>query len=311
MALTLRRKKGPSKFEQASDGSMTLMEHLIELRSRLFKAALAVVAGLIAGLFLAQPVFELLKRPYEELPGAVGLVALGPTDPFTVKLQLAMWIGLLVGSPVWMYQMWAFVAPGLHRHERKWAYVFVALAVPLFFAGAVLAWFVVDKSLFFLIDAGIGGLTTSFEAKRYIDFVTTMLLLFGVAFEFPLLLLMLNFTGVVTARRLASWWRAVIFICTLFAAIVTPDPGVFGMLTLAGALSLLYFMALGVAFINDRRKGRGKELYAGLDDDELSPLEDDRHPVSVTDRIDAPEPVPAPEPVARPMPLERRYDEST
>ena len=311
MALTLRRKKGPSKFEQASDGSMTLLEHLIELRSRLFKAALAVVAGLVAGLFLAQPVFDLFKQPYEELPGATNLQVLGPVDGFTIKLQLAMWIGLLVGSPVWMYQLWAFVAPGLHRHERKWAYVFVALAVPLFFAGAVLAWFVVDKSLYFLIEAGIGGLSTSFEAKRYVDFVTTMLLLFGVAFEFPLLLLMLNFTGVVSARRLASWWRAVIFICTLFAAIVTPDPGVFGMLTLAGALALLYFMALGVAFINDKRKGRGKELYADLDDDELSPLEDDRQPVSVTDRIDAPEPVPAPEPVARPLPLERRYDEST
>ena len=311
MALTLRRKKGPSKFEQAADGSMTLMEHLVELRGRLFKAAVAVVLGLIVGFFLAEPVFNLFKQPYNRLDGATNLQLLAPTDGFTIKLQLAMWIGLLIGSPVWLYQLWAFIAPGLHRHERKWAYVFVAIAVPLFLAGAVLAWFIVDKSLHFLIDAGIGGLTTAFEARSYIDFVTTMLLLFGVAFEFPLLLLMLNFTGVVSARKLASWWRAVIFICTLFAAIVTPDPGVFGMVTLAAALALLYFMALGVAFINDKRKGRGKEIYANLSDDELSPLEDDRQPVGASDRIGVPEPVAAPDPVPAPLPLERRYDEST
>ncbi len=311
MALSLRR-KGPTKFQQAADGSMTLIEHLIELRSRLFKAAVAVVVGLIAGFFLAQPAFDLLAVPYERLTGsAEKLQQLAPTDGFTIKLQLAMWIGLIIGSPIWMYQLWAFVAPGLHRHERKWAYVFVAIAVPLFVGGALLAWVIVDKSLNFLIEAGISGLSTAFEARRYIDFVTTMLLLFGVAFEFPLLLLMLNFTGVVSAKRLAGWWRTVIFICTLFAAIVTPDPGVFGMLTLAAALSLLYFLALGVAFINDRRKGRGKELYAGLSDDELSPLDDDRQPVGAGDPVDMREPIAAPDPVPAPLPLERRYDEST
>ena len=204
MALTLFRKRGPSKFQQAADGSMTLVEHLIELRSRLFKAAVAVVLGLIVGVFLAQPTFNLLKRPYERLPGSgvTKLQLLGPTDGLIITLQLAMWIGLILGAPVWLYQLWAFVAPGLHKHERKWAYVFVGIAAPLFAAGAVLAYFVVDKSLTFLVNAGIGGLSTAFEAKRYIDFVTTMLLLFGVAFEFPLLLLMLNFTGVVSARRL-------------------------------------------------------------------------------------------------------------
>jgi sec-independent protein translocase protein TatC len=311
VALTLFKKRGPSRFERAADGSMTLIEHLNELRTRLFRASLAIVAGLIAGFFLAEPAFDLFKRPYEKLPGATNLQLLAPTDGFTIKLQLAMWIGLILGSPVWMYQLWAFVAPGLHKHERRWAYVFVGIAVPLFAAGAVLAYFVVDKSLHFLVEAGIGGLTTAFEAKRYIDFVTTMLLLFGVAFEFPLLLLMLNFTGVVSARRLAGWWRAVIFICTAFAAIVTPDPGIFGMVSLASALVLLYLLALGVAFVNDRRKGRGKELYAGLADDEISPLDDDREPVAGRDRVDAPEPIPAPEPVAGPLPLERRFDEST
>ncbi len=152
------RKRGPSTFERASDGSMTLVEHIRELRNRLFWASLGVLVGLIVGFFLADPVFDLLKQPYCRLPGAVvdgecqKFLMLAPADGFILKLKLALWIGLIVGGPVWLYQLWAFVAPGLHRHERKWAYVFVAIAVPLFVAGAVLAYFVVDKGLDFLMD---------------------------------------------------------------------------------------------------------------------------------------------------------------
>ena len=298
---------------------MTLVEHLIELRSRLFYASIGVVAGMIAGFSLAQGAFEVLKRPYEKLVAGTDdqLIALGPADNFTIKLQLALWIGLILGSPVWLYQIWAFVAPGLHRHERRWAYVFVGLATPLFAAGATLAYFVVDRSLSFLFNAGVQGLSKTFDATRYLDFVTTMLLLFGVAFEFPLLLLMLNFTGVVSGKKLASWWRVVVFVCTAFAAVVTPDPGVFGMLILAGCMSFLYFTAVGVALLNDKRKGRGKEVYAGLDDDELSPLEDDRVAVGAPDGIETVEPVAGPTPVAgpsptaAPKPLDSRYDEMT
>ena len=298
---------------------MTLVEHLIELRSRLFYASIAVVTGLIAGYWIADPVFMFLQQPYIKLMAGktAKLQTLGPADSFTIRLQLALWIGLILGAPVWLYQLWAFVAPGLHKHERRWAYVFVGLAAPLFIAGAWLAYVVIDRSLHFLVDAGIGGLQTSFEASRYIDFVTTMLLLFGVAFEFPLLLLMLNFTGVVSGKKLASWWRVVVFICTAFAAVVTPDPGVFGMLILAGCMSFLYFVAVGVALLNDKRKGRGKEVYAGLDDDELSPLENDRVAVGAPDGIETvepvagPTPVAGPSPMAAPKPLDSRYDEMT
>ncbi len=298
---------------------MTLVEHLIELRSRLFYASIAVVTGLIAGYWIADPVFMFLQQPYIKLMAGktAKLQTLGPADSFTIRLQLALWIGLILGAPVWLYQLWAFVAPGLHKHERRWAYVFVGLAAPLFIAGAWLAYVVIDRSLHFLVDAGIGGLQTSFEASRYIDFVTTMLLLFGVAFEFPLLLLMLNFTGVVSGKKLASWWRVVVFICTAFAAVVTPDPGVFGMLILAGCMSFLYFIAVGVALLNDKRKGRGKEVYAGLDDDEVSPLEDDRVAVGAPDGIEpvepvaGPTPVAGPSPMAAPKPLDSRYDEMT
>ncbi len=317
MAFALR-KRGPSSFQRASEGSMTLVEHVRELRNRLFRASLAVVAGLIIGFVLAQPAFDLLKEPYCNLPDSTnadgvcqGFLQLSPADGFLLKLKLALWIGLIVAAPVWLYQLWAFIAPGLHRHERKWAYVFVAIAAPLFAGGAVLAYLVVDKGLAFLMESGVTGLSTQLEVTRYISFVTTMILLFGVAFEFPLILLMLNFTGVATARRLLSWWRVVIFVCFAFAAIATPDPGPFGMTLLALSLSLLYFVAVGVAFLNDKRRGRGKEIYADVADDEASPLAEGSDPIAASAPVGAPESVAEPEPVAKPTPIERRYDDMT
>ncbi|MBG0567414.1 twin-arginine translocase subunit TatC [Actinoplanes aureus] len=316
MRLSLRR-KGPTKFDQAADGSMTLIEHVRELRNRLFIASIAVVAGLIVGFIISKWTFEILKAPYCDLPssadqtGSCEFITLAVTDQLMLRLKIALWVGLLVGAPVWLYQLWAFVAPGLHRHERKWAYVFVALATPLFAAGAVLAYFVIGHSLAFIMEAGVIGEPTKLEVTSYVGFVMNMLLLFGAAFEFPLLLLMLNFTGVVSARRLLSWWRTVVFLSFAFAAIATPDPGPFGMTLLAACITLLYFIAVGVAFINDKRKGRGKEIYAGLDDDEISPLAEERVPVGASDPIEAPTSVSAPAPVEKPAPLERRYDDMT
>jgi sec-independent protein translocase protein TatC len=315
VALSLRR-RGPSKFQQAADGSMTLIEHVRELRNRLFWASIGLVAGLIVGFILSQWVFHLLEEPYCSLPsswvdGKCKFLVLGVGDTLILRLKIALWVGIIVGAPVWLYQLWAFIAPGLHRHERKWAYIFVAIAAPLFCAGAVLAFLVVGHSLNFIMEAGVLGEATQLEVTSYVSFVTSMILLFGVAFEFPLILLMLNFTGVVRAKRLLSWWRVVIFLSFAFAAIATPDPGPFGMTLLAAAMSLLYFIAVGVAFINDKRKGRDREIYAGLDDDELSPLDDPREPVAAGDRIDPPVPIAQPEPVSRPLPLDHRYDDMT
>ena len=321
MALTLRRQGRPSKFEQAADGSMTLMEHIRELRNRLFVASLGLLVGLIVGFILSQWAFHMLEKPYCALPSSWTLhangkstcdfVVLGVGDTLMLRLKIALWIGLIVGAPVWLYQLWAFIAPGLHRHERKWAYIFVAIAAPLFATGAVLAYLVVGHSLAFIMEAGVLGESTKLEVSSYIGFVTSMILLFGGAFEFPLILLMLNFTGVTSAKRLLSWWRVVIFLSFAFAAIATPDPGPFGMTLLATCMTLLYFIAVGIGFLNDKRRGRGREIYADIDDDEISPLEDDRQPVGAADRIEAPGPVEAPSAVHKPLPLEGRFDDMT
>lgn len=316
MALSLRR-QGPSKFEQASDGSMTLIEHVRELRNRLFWASLGILVGLIVGFIISKWAFDLLKAPYCALPSSAGVngdcefITLGVTDQLLLRLKIALWVGLLIGAPVWLFQLWAFIAPGLHRHERKWAYIFVGIAAPLFAGGVVLAYFVVGHSLAFIMDAGVLGEPTKLEVQSYVGFVMNMLLIFGAAFEFPLILLMLNFTGVVSAKKLMGWWRIVVFLSFGFAAIATPDPGPFGMTLLAGCMVVLYLIAVGVAALNDKRRGRGKEIYAGLDDDEVSPLEDDRQPVAAGDRIEAASAVEAPEPVSKPLPLESRYDDMT
>lgn len=291
---------------------MTLIEHVRELRTRLFRASVAIVVGFGVGFWLSAPVRNILQQPYCDLPssrdpdtGVCKFVQLGVADVFLLNLKVALWIGLIVAGPIWMYQLWAFIAPGLHRHERKYAYIFTAIAAPLFALGAVLAMFVVQKGLQFLIGISDQNITTTLEITRYISFVTNLILIFGVAFEFPLVFLMLNFAGVVTAKRMLSWWRVVIFIFFAFSAVVTPTPDPFGMTALAIAMSMLYFIAVGVAFLNDKSRGRGKEIYAGLDDDELSPIDDTREPVAAGDRLEMPSPV------GKPLPLERNYDDMT
>jgi sec-independent protein translocase protein TatC len=296
---------------------MTLIEHLRDLRKRLFRASLAILLGFVVGFWLADPVRSLLQRPYCNLPGSLNadgqcnFVQLGPADVFLLNLKIALWVGLIVAAPIWLYQLWAFIAPGLHRHERRYAYIFTAIAAPLFAAGAVLAFFVVEKGLEFLLEFSGDNIDTTLEVTRYIAFVTNLILLFGVAFEFPLVVLMLNFVGLVSARQLLGWWRVAVFVFFLFAAIVTPTPDPFGMTALAICLSALYFAAVGVAFLNDKRRGRGREVYAGLDDDVASPLEDNREPVAAGDRIEVAAPIERPEPVAPPAPIESRYDDTT
>jgi sec-independent protein translocase protein TatC len=268
---------------------------------RLFRASLGILVGFIVGYLLADPVWKLLSHPFCDLHPQEScqklFFQLGPADGFLLKLKLALWLGLIVAAPIWLYQLWAFIAPGLHRHERKWAYLFVAIASPLFAAGAVLAYLVIEKGLKFLLTSGVTGLDTQLDVTRYFDFVTNLLLIFGVAFEFPLIALMLNFTGIVSGKRMLGWWRVAVFMFFLFSAVVTPTPDPFGMTALAVCLSALYFAAVGIALLNDRRRRRNATDYGDLRDDEISPLEHE------------PEPVESPDPIAV-APLDGRYDDA-
>src|SRR5262249_7981891 len=236
VALPVRRRK--AQFERAADGSMTLMEHLQELRSRLFKASLGVLAGFIVGFFLlAKPAMSAINSPYCDLMARTfaakhhgqpvppcPLQVLGPTDYFVLQMKIGLWVGLIVAAPIWLYQLWAFIAPGLHRHERRWAYAFVGAAAPLFAGGAVLAYYVAAKGLQFLFAFTPDNVSTNLEVTRYVDFITGLMLLFGIALEFPLVVVLFNLAGIASARRLLSWWRVAIFLFFVFSAIMTPTP---------------------------------------------------------------------------------------
>jgi sec-independent protein translocase protein TatC len=291
MRSVLRRGARPPR---PADGSMTLMEHLYELRSRLFKAALAVVAGMVLALFFATETLDFLSRPYKQALAPLGeagkkLIVLGPTDFLILQLKVGLYTGLMISSPVWLYQLWSFITPGLHRHERRWAYAFVAVATPLFATGAALAYFVVAKGLEFLLPGAGSTVEATLELTRYIDFVTSMMLLFGIGLEFPLVVMMLNLVGLVSARKLLSWWRVAVFLMFLFAAFVTPTPDPFGMIALALPMSALYFAAVGVAFLNDRRRARAAlaDGIGGLSDDETSPLDHRPEEIEAAGPLDA------------------------
>ena len=323
------RRRPKTQFARAADGSMSLMEHVQELRDRLFRAAVGVVLGFGLGLLVSKRVLALLQQPYcglmrdtatrhagGKLPAgwACPFIQIEVTSTFILNMKIAMWVGLIVAAPIWLYQLWAFIAPGLHRNERRWAYGFAAAATPLFALGAAVAFFVVDKGLAFLLQFNGPEVTVQLEITRYIDFVTGLMLLFGGAFEFPLIIVMFNMAGIATARRLLGWWRIAVFLMFLFAAVATPTADPFGMTFLALSMSALYFAAVGFAFLNDRRRARA-ERYRDLDDDETSPLEfPDGDPIGAGDPISLVDPVDPVAPatqVAAPLPLDHRFDDTT
>ena len=262
---------------------MTLGEHLAELRRRLLISVAAVVAGTIVAFVFHHQILTVLTRPYCHLPASYRLVSnrctlvvTGVLDAFTVTLKLSLYVGLVLSSPVWLWQLWRFVTPGLHQNERRYAVGFVASSVALFGLGCVVAYFTLSNGLHFLLSFATGGLTSLLTFDSYLSYVIAIVLVFAVSFEFPLVVIMLNLVNVLSYARLRRWTRAVIFGIFAFAAVATPTQDPFTMLALAVPIAGLYGLALGFAFVHDRRMARRAQAspYAHLADDELSPLDD-------------------------------------
>ena len=259
---------------------MPLVEHLRELRSRLVKAGVAIVAGMVVGWIYYDRIFAWLAAPFEAVVAQaraegreVTLALTGVADPFVLQLQIAAVTGLLLSSPVWLYQLWRFVTPGLHKHERRWAFAFVAVAVPLFGAGVALAYFVLPYGLEILFGFTPANVENIVAVDRYLSFFIRMVIVFGVGFLAPLMLVALNFARVLTGRRLLSWWRWIIFATFIFAAVATPTGDPINMVRLAGPILVLMSIAIGICLGNDRRRARrGPPDYSEWDDDEASPL---------------------------------------
>jgi sec-independent protein translocase protein TatC len=261
---------------------MPLREHLRELRQRLVKAGLAILAGAVIGWFLYPPVFDALTRPLTDIvrahPDRFVKVNFGQVaSPFNLRLKLSFYLGFVLSSPVWLYQLWAFIVPGLTKREKRYSLAFVGAAVPLFAAGIALAWLVLPNAINFLTEFTPKGGSNIIVADDYLTFVLRIMLAFGLAFVVPLLLVALNMAGLLSAIALARGWRVAVFLCFLFAAIASPTPDAGSMLALAFPMVALYLAAVGIAWLNDRRRARkaAAEGFGDLSDDEASPLPDD------------------------------------
>ncbi len=253
------------------------VRHLRELRRRAVIAALAVVVATALAFIFHGTMLHALTRPYCSLPaqdrllqGQCTLIVTGVMDAFRLTLKLSLYAGLLLSSPVWLYQLWRFITPGLHRNERRYASWFVGVSLLLFAVGGTFAWETLSRGLRFLLGFATGGVSPLLSFDSYLSFVTAMVLIFGVSFEFPLLVVMLNLVGVLPAHRLKKWSRFIIFGIVVFAAGATPSQDPFTMLALAAPLALLYGGSLIVAILHDRRKTR--DAPAELPDDQLSAL---------------------------------------
>jgi len=265
---------------------MPLGDHLRELRGRLLKAGAAIILGSIAGWFLYEPFFEALQQPVRRVKAERGesIVTIAFTDvssPFNLKLKLSIYMGLVAASPVWLYQLWAFIVPGLNRREKRHALGFVAAAVPLFLSGIFLAWLILPNAVLFLTAFTPEGTANVIPADTYISFVTRLMLVFGIAFVIPLFLVALSLLGLVRAVTLAKGWRIAVFLIFLFAAMASPTPDAGSMLAMAFPMVGLYMIAVGVAWLIDRRRAKNNP-FTELDDDEASPLEEDRYRVDAS-----------------------------
>ncbi|MER6389107.1 twin-arginine translocase subunit TatC [Streptomyces sp. NPDC059382] len=300
----LKSARKQEKADKDAEGRMPLVEHLRELRNRLLKSVLAIILITSVAAFFYKDLIDFMLKP---MLGSVGctdgvvsqrngrpcadMTVNGLIAPFSIALKVSLTAGIVLSAPVWLYQLWAFVAPGLHGHEKKYAISFVAVGAPLFGAGAVLAYKILPQTATILLEFTPDHARNLLPVDDYLDLVTRMVVVFGLAFELPLLLILLNFTGVLTAKRLASWWRVMVLGITIFSAFATPTGDPLTMVSLAAPIVALYFIALGICLINDRRRRR-KNPDAGLDDDEAAELDLTPAPIGAVGSAPAPSALP-------------------
>jgi sec-independent protein translocase protein TatC len=253
------------------EGRMPLVEHIRELRSRVIKASLAVLAGAAVAFAFYEPIIGALITPVcpEGLKASGGSCPLAVVDilgPLSLQLKVALFGGLALSTPFWLYQLWAFLAPGLHRNERRWTYAFVAVGAPLFLGGAAVSYVLLPIAVKFLLGLTPGELDNLVPVDHYLSFVLRMLFVFGLAFELPLILVVANLAGLLSGRRIATWWRGMVLGIFVFAAVATPTGDPLTMSALALPVCLLYAVAVGITLTVDRRRQRREAPSPEADD---------------------------------------------
>lgn len=251
--MTTREKRGAN-----SERRMSIGQHLVELRKRLFRSALAILAGTVGGWFLFAPVWDSLRAPILTIAKSRNAVLNydGITTGFDVHMQTAIFIGVVLSSPVWFYQLFAYIVPALTGKEKRYIFGFFFTALPLFLAGCAAGWFVTPH-IVIILNSFVPQEDANFiQAKDYLGFLLKLIIAVGIAFVLPVVLVLLNFLNIVAAKSILKGWRVAIIVITLFTAIATPAADPFSMFLLAVPMVLLYFVAVGAAFWHDAISAR-------------------------------------------------------
>ncbi len=275
MATVLRHKDNP-------EGKMTLGEHFREFRRRVLISVIAVFGGGVVGWLLYDRVMQWLQEPLLQVAAerhvAIDDVRLnfganGVTDAFGIKLKIALWIGIIISSPVWLWEIWAFLAPGLTKKEKRTGRLFLGAAVPLFLLGCYASTLALPNAVRFLLGITPEGAVNYTNAEAYIAFTTKFILAFGIAFLLPVFLVGLNAAHVFPGRIMLKGWRVAVMVIAVFAAMMSPSPDAWSMLALGVPMVVLYFAAVGISlFMDRRREKRDRPDWADLPDDDRSAL---------------------------------------
>lgn len=259
-------------------GHMPLADHFRELRARLMRSALVIVLAFCVALYFYHPLLDFIAHPYvqaqEHLKGKVDaqLTVNGLAGGLMLQFKLCGWAALVGSSPYWLYQIWAFIMPGLHPNERKWTRLFAAVAGPLFMAGVALGYYVLPKGAEVLMTFTPKNAVLLNEFGSYFSFITRMLLVFGISMEIPLFVVLLNLAGVLRGETLARYRPWIILLTFVFAAVATPSTDPFSMLMLGSPMAVLFLVAEVIARTVDRARGRRRVSYGAVSDDQASPL---------------------------------------
>jgi sec-independent protein translocase protein TatC len=235
---------------------MPLLAHLRELRKRFLLVLLGIVVAAVIGWIFYQPVFDAMQEPVLALNDRgqeAALTFATPAAAFDMRVRVSLWLGVFASCPWWLYQIWAFLNPGLTSKERRYAVAFVGAGIPLFLLGAVIAWLALPNAIRLLTEFTPEGALNYMPATEYLRFVMRVVLAFGIAFLVPLVMVLLNFMGVVRARTLLGAWRWAVLAIFTFAALASPTPDPWTMILLALPICGLYFLAVGIAARHDAR----------------------------------------------------------